>query len=79
MKEYIRNHTASVWQYHPEISAEELALLVQEKFESCFGIQFVSFEETEFFQQKLKRGDIGQEFSIQTNAQPKSDPVEFKD
>jgi lipoate-protein ligase A len=78
MKEYIRKHTASVWQYHPLISAEELALLVQEKFESYFGIQFVSFIETEFFQQKLKPGKIGQEFSIQTNGQLKNDPVFLK-
>lgn len=78
MKEYIHKHTTSVWQYQPEITTEELALLIQEKFESHFGIQFVSFEESEFFKQKLKQGKIGQEFSILTNGQLKNDPVTVK-
>jgi lipoate-protein ligase A len=51
----------------------------QEKFESDFGIQFVSFEESEFFQQKLKPEKIGQQFSILTNGQLKNDPVNVKD
>ncbi len=67
MKEYIRNHTSSVWQYHPGIQADSLAGLLQKKYENFYRIQFLPFEKTEIFKNNLQTAIVNTELSIIKN------------
>jgi len=47
MREYIRNHTATIWDYSPGLKTGELSKKVQEQFEEIFGITFTPIHQNE--------------------------------
>jgi lipoate-protein ligase A len=47
MKTYIRKHTATIWDYLPDLNAEELSQRVEEQFIKIFKIEFTHIHQNQ--------------------------------
>ena len=63
MREYMREHTATVWQYRPGVSPEHLADKVTRAFQELYGIRFIPYQQHSALQkalEALREGDGGE-------------------
>ena len=67
MKSYIQNHTTSIWNYLPDLNAQELSQKVQECFSEIFNIKFTNINQNKGLVFLLKSIRDAAEFAIQPN------------
>lgn len=64
MREYIRRHTAYVWQYRQGITATELSEAVARFFTEIFGIRFIPLKENRALQEAVTNLKAHSEFAV---------------
>jgi len=64
MRQYVQNHTVFLWNYHPKISAEDLARHLENHFKKYFNLKFDPITENEALFNVLNKQIQQSEFSI---------------
>jgi len=67
MKQYIDEHTTTVWNFHEKLQAADLAENITDKFREEFGITFFPLPENQNLFEKLTNLSDDHEFSIVDN------------